>query len=328
MNIYRNINEVPYDANTVITVGTFDGVHLGHKSIISRLNNLAKEQNSRSFIVTLDPHPRIVLAKDDNKKVDIKLLNNLQERLELFEQYGIDNVLVIEFTKEFAKTNSIDFIENMIHKSIGFSHFLIGYDHSFGKDREGDINLLNQIKDRLNFEVEQVEPFLIDDITISSTKIRKAIVDNEISLANSMLGYNYSVSGVVIEGDKRGRTIGFPTANIEINEQYKEYRQIPGNGVYTVQIDILDDNLDNYSQPKTYLGMANIGFRPTFHNDQKLSIEVNIFDFNQDIYSHRVKVHFLHFLRPEKKFNGIEAIISQLNKDKENSLEFLKNNIY
>ena len=324
MNIYRNINEVPYDANTVITVGTFDGVHLGHKAIISRLNQLAKEQNARSFIVTLDPHPRIVLAKDDSRKTEIKLLNNLQDRLELFEQYGIDNVLVIEFTIEFAKTNSIDFIENLIHKQIGFSQFLIGYDHSFGKNREGDINLLNTLKDRLNFEVEQVEPFLIDDITISSTKIRKAITDNDIQCANKMLGYSYYIKGLVMEGDKRGRTIGFPTANIEVNDQY---RQIPGNGVYTVQIDILDDNLDNNSKPNSYYGMANIGYRPTFHNDQKLSIEVNIFDFNQDIYSKVVKVHFLHFLRPEQKFNGIEAIISQLNKDKENSLEFLKNNI-
>lgn len=319
MNIYRNISEVPYDANTVITVGTFDGVHLGHKAIINSLNQLAKEKNARSFIVTLDPHPRIVLAKEDGKKVDIKLLNNLQDRLELFEQYGIDNVLVIEFTKEFAKTSSVDFIENLIHKHIGFSHFLIGYDHSFGKDREGDINLLNQIKDRLNFEVEQVEPFLIDDITISSTKIRKSITENDIQFANSMLGYNYSIGGVVIEGDKRGRTIGFPTANIEINKQYKEYRQIPGNGVYTVKIDFLDDN----SKPNSYFGMANIGFRPTFQNDQRLSIEVNIFDFNQNIYGKEVKVHFLHFLRPEQKFNGIEAIINQLNIDKENSLEFL-----
>jgi riboflavin kinase/FMN adenylyltransferase len=142
-----------------------------------------------------------------------------------------------------------------------------------------------------------------------------------------MLGYNYSVIGAVIEGDKRGRTIGFPTANIEVNDQY---RQIPGNGVYTIQIDViddkLDDNLDNYFQAKKYFGMANIGFRPTFHNDQKLSIEVYIFDFNQDIYSKEVNVHFLHFLRPEQKFNGIEEIISQLNKDKENSLMFLKNN--
>lgn len=319
MNIYRNIDEVKFDLNTVITVGTFDGVHLGHKQIIETLINISNEKKYRNFIVTLDPHPRIVLQKNNPEKSEIKLLNDLEDRLELFENYGIENVLVINFTEDFAKTSPTQFIEELIYSKIGFKHFLIGYDHSFGKDREGDINLLNSIKDRLNFEVTKVEPYLINEDTISSTKIRKAIAENQIQKANSYLGYNYFIKGIVIEGDKRGRQIGFPTANISVEDNYK---LIPPVGVYTVKVEILDEKIDD-AHKNEYFGMANIGYRPTFYDEKKLSIEVNIFDFNSDIYNKEIKVEFLHHLRNEQKFNGIEEIIKQLNLDKQKSIEFL-----
>lgn len=315
MNIYRNIEDIKFDLNTVITVGTFDGVHLGHKQIIETLIYIANEKKYRNFIVTLDPHPRIVLQKNNPEKSEIKLLNNLEDRLQLFESYGIENVLVINFTEDFAKTSPTQFIEDIIYSKIGFKHFLIGYDHSFGKDREGDIHLLNNIKDRLNFEVTKVEPYLINEDTISSTKIRKAIAENQIQKANKYLGYNYFIKGTVIEGDKRGRKIGFPTANIDINDNFK---LIPPVGVYTVKVEIV-----NKLPKSVYFGMANIGFRPTFYDEKKLSIEVNIFDFEEDIYNKEVRVEFLHHLRNEQKFNGIDEIINQLKLDKQKSIELL-----
>jgi len=333
MNIYYNIKDVPYDKNTVITVGTFDGVHLGHKEIIQKLTDLATKTKSRSFIVTLDPHPRIVLNENksntanntdnnsdnsihktsNNQQDEIKLLNDLEDRLKLFEDYGVENVLVINFTKDFAKTSPLSFIEDIIYKNIGFNYFLIGYDHSFGKNREGDINLLLEINDTLNFEIEQVAPLLLDENAISSTKVRKSISNGEIQIANKMLGYDYYIKGFVVEGFKRGRQIGFPTANIEISDKY---RLIPMNGVYVVKLEI-----ENYSTK--LFGMANIGFRPTFDNDKKLTIEINIFDFNQDIYGNKLKVSFIDYIRNEQKFNSIDEIISQLNKDKIHSLEFV-----
>lgn len=330
MNIYYNIKDVPHDPYTVITVGTFDGVHLGHKQIIQNLKNLAIKTKSRSFIVTLDPHPRIVLSDsnsnqnnhnqntNNSKQNEIKLLNDLNDRLKLFEDYGVQNVLVINFTKEFAKTSPLSFIDD-IHKNIGFNYFLIGYDHSFGKNREGDINLLLEIKDKLNFEIEQVAPLLLDENAISSTKVRKSIINGEITIANEMLGYDYFIKGNVVEGFKRGRQIGFPTANIEIKDQY---RLIPKNGVYVVKIEIENDD-----ESSKYFGMANIGFRPTFDNDQNLSIEVNIFDFEQDIYGKKLKISFIDFIRNEQKFNSIDEIIKQLNKDKLLSMELIAKNL-
>lgn len=324
MNIYYNIKDVPFDKNTVITVGTFDGVHLGHKQIIQRLTDLATQNKSRSFIVTLDPHPRIVLSQSigeiNNQQNEIKLLNDLEDRLKLFEDYGVENVLVINFTKEFSKTSPLSFVEDIIYKNIGFNYFLIGYDHSFGKNREGDINLLLEIKDNLNFEIEQVEPLLLNESAISSTKVRKSISNGEIQIANEMLGYDYYIKGKVVEGFKRGRQIGYPTANIEVSDKY---RLIPMNGVYVVRVELESNSINTSENINKFYGMANIGFRPTFDNDKKLSIEVNIFDFNQDVYGKNLKVSFINYIRNEQKFNSIDEIIAQLKKDKEYSLDFI-----
>lgn len=314
MKIYHNIEDVPFDKNTVVTVGTFDGVHLGHQQIINSLVAVAKDKKLRSFIITLDPHPRIVLQNNGDTKSKIRLLNDIDDRIELFKHLGVENVLIINFTKEFAKTPPIEFIKNLIYQKIGFTQFIIGYDHSFGKDREGDINLLNQIKDGLRFDVTQIQPFLLDGQPVSSTKIRTAINEYDLSKANKMLGYDYYVRGIVVNGDKRGRQIGYPTANIQAKNEYK---LIPPNGIYVVEIELV-----LHGKNQKFRGMASIGFRPTFYDDENLCIEVNIFDFDYEIYGSQVIVSFLHFIRKEEKFNTIEDLVKKIDGDKVKSLEY------
>lgn len=310
MNVYSDNSVIELDKNTVVTIGTFDGLHLGHRDIIRHLNKEADKRNARNFVITFEPHPRKVLGYDNG----IKLLTSLEEKKRFFELNGVENLLVVNFTKEFSQLSSAEFVEKWICNKIGVSHIVIGYDHKFGKGRDGDENLLREMGKEKGFTVSTVPPVKFDDITISSTKIRKLIADGEIKFANKLLGHNYTLRGTVVEGAKRGRTIGFPTANIG---NVFEDKLIPKKGVYAVKI-----NIGGIS----YGGVMNIGCRPTFNDTEELMLEVFIFDFDENIYNINVELEFLEYLREEKKFDSKEALVEQLKKDAEIANEIIYNN--
>jgi riboflavin kinase / FMN adenylyltransferase len=308
MNIYNAFKEIDYNKNTVLTVGTFDGVHKGHQMIINRLLECSQKNNQRALLLTIDPHPQIILRREGKKPV--KLLTMINERLKLFEKFGLENVLIIPFTFEFSRTSPEIFVSDYLSSKIGFSKILIGYDHMFGKDREGNEDLLKVLGDKFDFQIEKIDPLNVNALTISSTKIRHALENKQIELANDMLGYNYMVSGTVIRGDGRGAKIGIPTANIQVSH----FKQMPGNGVYLVRTELFG---------KMTYGMANIGIRPTFTENTESILEVNFFDFNKDLYRQEIDIEFLNFLRDEKKFDGLESFLKQLANDKINSLELI-----
>ncbi|MGQ9818314.1 MAG: riboflavin biosynthesis protein RibF [Candidatus Kapaibacteriales bacterium] len=301
MKIFRSIEEIPFNKMRVITAGTFDGVHLGHQKIILRINEIARQIGGKSMIITFDPHPQIVLKKKNLEP--IKLLTTLDERIKLFERNAIDELLVINFTEKFALTPARVYVEEILFNKIGFQKILVGFDHLFGKDREGNINLLQTLSMELGFEVEQISAFILEEIVISSTKIRNALFVNNIELANKLLGYDYFIDGVVVRGDGRGKKLGFPTANIQFDNEYK---LVPSNGVYLVYT-ILGD--------KKYFGMANLGVRPTFETSQRKTLEVYFFDFQEDLYGTNLSLFFKKFIRPEMKFNSIDDLLIQLKND-------------
>lgn len=300
---------LPFDRHSVVTVGTFDGVHCGHRGIIERMkDHRTSDDGRRTVVVTFDPHPQIVLQKPD--RPPIKLLTTIDERCEVFESLGIDVVVVIPFTREFAATSAEQFIRDIIVNGIGVEHMLIGHDHMFGKDRGGDETLLQRLGPECGFTIERVPPLACDDIVVSSTKIRTALREGKIDDANRMLGRSYSVKGRVVRGDGRGRTIGVPTANIQPLDQHK---LMPGNGVYVVTT-VMDD--------KTIVGMANIGTRPTFTDDTMPTLEVHFLDLDADLYDREMTITFRRFLRAEQKFDSKEALLAQLLFDRNQTLEF------
>jgi riboflavin kinase/FMN adenylyltransferase len=311
MNVFRTIEDVQKQDNTVISIGTFDGVHAAHRQIINRVLDLSKQSNSRSFLITFDPHPQEILK---NKTPDIKLLTTTDEKLRIFESLGIENVFVINFTIEFSKTPARDFYEKLIYCKIGISNLVIGYDHLFGKDRQGDFKMLTELGNELGFNVHRVEEIDIDGGAVSSSRIRKYLAQGEIEKANKLLGYEYSMEGTVIEGDKVGRELGYPTANLK---PLKENKVIPGNGIYAVKV-----KHDN----KEYFGMMSIGVRPTLTDGTKFAAEVNIFDFDKNIYGENIQVSFLTRLRDEKKFESKEELLKNISKDKSDTLNFIKQN--
>ncbi len=308
MNVYRNIDEIKKNADTVVTIGTFDGVHLAHRQIIDKVIELSKQNNSRSFIVTFEPHPQEVLK---NKTPDIKLLTTIDEKLRLFEKSGIENVLIINFTQEFSRTHAKDFYENFIIGKIGITHLVVGYDHLFGRDREGDFETLKKLGEEFKFEVHRVEEIDIDGKPVSSSRIRNYFANGEIEKANALLGYEYSFDGIVVEGDKVGRTIGFPTVNLK---QVKENKVLPNDGIYCVRA-----SFDN----EEYFGMMYIGYRPTLSEGTVRALEVNLFDFDKNLYGEKITVSFLKKLRDDIRFNSKKELIEQIKKDKEDSLKFL-----
>lgn len=308
MKIFRGFDEIGKDKNTVISVGTFDGVHRAHRQIIEKVIELANASNLRSLIVTFDPHPQEVLK---TKVPDIKLLSTTDEKLKHFERLGIENVLVINFTMVFSKTSAHDFYEKLVCGEIGLRDIVVGYDHGFGHDREGNLKLLYELGKELDFSVHRVEEIDIDGAPLSSTRIRKHLSEGEIEKANALLGYEYSFEGIVVEGDKMGKALGYPTANLK---PLAENKAMPKDGVYCVKAD---------AGNQTYYGMMNIGFRPTMTEGVRRMIEVNIFDFEGDIYGEKLNISFLKRLRDEKKFDTKAELIDQIKRDKEDTLIFL-----
>ena len=292
----------------IITIGTFDGVHLGHKSILEKMKNATQNNQYESLVLTFFPHPRMVLQQDSS----IKLLNTIDEKATLLEKFGIDNLIIHPFDEAFSNLSAEEFVKNILVDKLNIHKIIIGHDHRFGKNRTADINDLIAFGKKYSFEVEQINAHEIDEIAISSTKIRKALIEGNIKLANQYLGYSYYISGKVVEGNKIGRTIGYPTANIQINENYK---LLPKNGVYVVSSEI--DNV-------LYFGMMNIGKNPTIgENDQ--SIEVHFFNLNEDIYNKNLQILILEHIREEQKFNSLSELQAQLDKDKLFSLNYIQN---
>lgn len=308
MNVYKDISQVSRNEKTAVTIGTFDGVHLAHRQVIDKVITLSKQNNSRSFIVTFEPHPQEVLR---SKTPDIKLLTGIDEKLRLFEQTGIDNVLVINFTEEFSKTQPGEFYEKYIYGKIGLSDLVIGYDHLFGRNREGDFQTLLDLGRQFSFSVNRVAEIDIEGTPVSSTRIRHALAEGKIEEANMLLGYEYSFDGIVVEGDKVGRTIGYPTVNLKA---VKENKVMPGDGIYCVKVSHGND---------IYYGMMYHGLRPTLSEGVIRALEVHIFDFDKTIYGEKLTISFLTRLRDDKKFDSKEELIEQINTDKENSLKFL-----
>ncbi len=311
MKLFRDFEEIEFNPNTIVTLGTFDGVHKGHRKVISQLLEIAEKENLRPILITFDPHPQITLQKEGRPPV--RLLTNINERVNTLRNVGLPNVLIITFSYEFSQTPAEVFIEDYLCKKIGLKKILIGYDHMFGKNRGGDSDLLDKLSTELNFEVERIDALIEGEIAISSTKIRAALQESKVEIANEMLGYDYFIEGNVVQGEGRGKTIGFPTANIVPPDKHK---LMPGNGVYFVSSQI---------DGKKVFGMANIGIRPTFTNDLHTTLEVHFLDFDQDLYGKSLFVSFHKFLRNEKKFSSAAELIEQIEKDKEIALELQRN---
>ncbi len=301
-----HLHEVEWQSNSVVTVGTFDGVHEGHKSLIRKVVGKAEARGARSVVVSFDPHPREILNSGEKQ---IRLLTSLEERSEILGELGVDELVIIPFDRDFSLLTAEEFIRDVIYQKIGVSEFIIGYDHQFGRNREGTIETVQELGKNLGFDVHIVEAHEVEEVTVSSTSVRKALSgEGDVKLAWSFLGRPYKLTGYVSHGDKRGKQLGFPTANIQPDHPKKI---IPYRGVYAVNIEI---------EEKQWRGMMNIGVRPTFDGTDKETLEVNIFDFDRNIYGMPVAVYFLERIRDEKKFNGKDELIAQLNEDKERCL--------
>lgn len=306
MKIYNDLSEYISINKTFVTIGTFDGVHIGHQKVIKNLVRKAKKKNANSVLLTFFPHPRMVLQKG----FDIKLINTIDERIKLLEKIGLDILIIHEFSKKFAKKSALDFVRNMLVNKLNISKLIIGYDHQFGKNREGDFEQLQEFGHTYDFKVKEIPQQDINNIAVSSTKIRKAIENGEINKANSYLGYNFMLTGEVVKGKNLGEKIGFPTANLFIKESYK---LIPKSGSYVVKSVIANE---------TVFGMMNIGYRPTIKGKYQ-TIEIHFFDFKEDLYGENIQVDVLAFLRNEQEFESVEALKNQLARDKIKSLAII-----
>ncbi|MCJ7552795.1 MAG: riboflavin biosynthesis protein RibF, partial [Ignavibacteriaceae bacterium] len=281
MQIFRNLSDVQFDKNTVLTLGTFDGIHLGHQQIISAVVDKAKQDGIRSFVLTFDPHPRKVLSKDDK----VYLLSSLDEKVKIFEALGVEDLFVVNFTKEFSQLSPEDFIKKYLIDGIGLGEIVIGYDHHFGKGRGGNVDILRSIGKEKNFSTTVIPSYSLEDKIINSTKVRNALMEGDVALAAKMLGRLYKFSGTVIHGDKRGRALGYPTANIELETKEK---LLPLIGIYAVKV-----RLANLS----YNGLLSIGKRPTFYIDGEVVSEVYIYDFDKQIYDEKITIELVERLR-------------------------------
>ncbi|MFC6098291.1 bifunctional riboflavin kinase/FAD synthetase [Flavobacterium qiangtangense] len=306
MNIFNKIQDFKSNSPTTVTLGTFDGVHLGHKKIIERLTQHSPDKH-QSLVLTFFPHPRMVLQE----KSDIKLLNTIEEKAELLEKAGLQNLIIHPFDQSFSQLSAEEFVKEILVNQFNVGKIIIGHDHRFGKNRSADIHDLIAFGQKYHFDVEQISAQEIDEVSISSTKIRNALQDGNIHLANEYLGYNYFLTGIIVKGKQLGRTIGFPTANLKIEEDYK---LIPQNGVYVVK---------SFINEKEVFGMMNIGTNPTV-GGQTQTIETNFLDFSDDLYDKKLKIELLHRIRSEEKFASLEALKEQISKDKIATQEYIK----
>jgi len=306
MRIFRDIDQLPAFFNPVVSIGSFDGVHLGHREILRLMTTRASETDGETVLLTFWPHPRMVLQPEDDS---LRLLNTVEEKIEVLERSGLDNLIILPFTLEFSKMDYKDFIVEILVNKLHVKSLVIGHDHHFGKNREGNFAQLQAYGPVYHFELIQLDPIQIDGQALSSSLIRNALDRHDISYVNQMLGYEYPVTGTVVEGRKRGRELGYPTANISIAEKFK---LLPGDGIYAVEVDYEGNALR---------GMASIGYNPTF-NDTGKTLEVNLFDFGKQIYGEKITIKFLLFLRKEIKFATKEELVQQLGADKRNTLDF------
>lgn len=306
MKLFHSINDFHSTKKTILTLGTFDGVHIGHKKILERITQNTENGKYESLVLTFFPHPRMVLQE----KSEIKLLNTIPEKSKLLEATGIENLVIHPFNESFSRLTAEEFVHSILVDQFHIHKIIIGHDHRFGRNRTANIDNLIAFGAEYGFEVEQISAQEIQDVSVSSTKIRKALQDGNMDLANEYLGYTYFLTGDVVKGKQLGRTIGFPTANIQIEEEYK---LIPKNGVYIVK---------TFIDQKEVFGMMNIGFNPTV-NGQKQTIEVNLFDFDADIYGQKLEISLLKYLREEQKFESVDLLKEQLNRDKKTALEFV-----
>ncbi|HEY4155515.1 MAG TPA: bifunctional riboflavin kinase/FAD synthetase [Puia sp.] len=302
MQVYRNTDSLPDFHNAVVTIGTFDGVHSGHQQVITQMKQEAARILGESVIITFDPHPRTVVDINSG----IRLINTTEEKTELLSGKGIDNLVIIPFTEKFARLSAEDYISRFLVRYFHPHTIIIGYDHHFGKGRTGNYQLLNKMAGTYHYQLKEIPAHVLDSISVSSTRVREAISLGDMETANTLLGYTYFFSGTVQEGNKLGRSIGFPTANLQVADSFK---LLPGDGVYAVDV-ILEDEPE-----RRFKAMMNIGYRPTVDGSRKV-IEVNIFDFDRMIYGRTVKVFVRKFLRPEQRFSGLEELKAQLGEDR------------
>jgi len=307
MKIYSNIQDFPRINNAVVTIGSFDGVHMGHQKILKRLRESANDIGGETVILSFFPHPRMILHPEDS---NIKMITTIDERSELLEKHQIDHLIITPFTRDFSNLSPEEYIKQVLVDQIGIKRIVVGYDHRFGKDRQGCLDDLQRLGPECGFEVEEISEQDINDVAVSSTRIRKAILAGDVKTAREFLGYPFRITGKVVKGDQLGRKLGYPTANLFVEQPYK---LIPSDGIYAVTVLI---------NGKEYQGMCYIGSRPTI-NGMRRNIEVNIFDFDEDIYWMNIRLNFLHFIRGDAKFDSLEDLSVQIGKDKEAVLRLL-----
>jgi len=312
LKIFHSINDFQVATGktikkTVLTLGTFDGVHFGHKKILEKVTQNTENDKYESLVLTFFPHPRMVLQEDS----DIKLLNTIEEKIQLLDEIGIQNLVIHPFDEKFSRLTAEEFVKNILVNQFHIHKIIIGHDHRFGRNRTADIEDLKAFGKQYDFEVEEISAQEIKEVSVSSTKIRHALIDGNVALANEYLGYNYSLTGIITQGKQLGRTIGFPTANLKLEENFK---LIPQNGVYIVKSIIAS---------KTVFGMMNIGFNPTVDGKNQ-TIEINYFDFNEDLYGQKITVSILERIRSEQKFDSVTLLKEQLEKDKNTALAYFK----
>lgn len=308
MLVIRNLQSLPDLTGCVVTIGTFDGVHHGHCAIIDRITEEAKKRNGKSVIITFYPHPRQIITPGS----PVYHLNTLEEKLSKLQARGVDVVVVVPFSREFSDISAEDYVRTFLIEKFHPAVIVFGYDHKFGKNRTGDIHLLKSIAGGYAIHVEEIPAHIIDSLTVSSSKIRAFLLEGIIDSANELLGYNYALTGPVVKGDQIGRTLGFPTANIFVEDSYK---LIPANGVYVVRVVMKQ-------HPGEYFGLLSIGTRPTF-NKTESRVEVHILDFNESIYGETITIQFLHFLRKDKKFDSATSLVEAMHADKQQALTYL-----
>jgi riboflavin kinase / FMN adenylyltransferase len=309
MKVHYDIEQLPAFRNAVITIGTFDGVHMGHRQIIDRLKAQAEAINGETVIITFHPHPRKIVS---STILGIRLINTLNEKIELLRHLGINHVVVVPFTEAFANQPAEEYVKKFLVEKFHPHTIIIGHDHRFGKERSGDYLLLEKMAAEYNYQLHEIPKQVLDEIAISSTIIRQSLLDGKIEVADKLLGYEFFFTGIVVHGNKLGRKLGYPTANLKVPDEEKI---IPGNGIYAV-----------YAKPEDSAerlkAMMSIGFRPTVDGKQRV-IEVNIFDFDEEIYGQHLKVYVKKYLREEVKFDGLEALVKQIDQDKIDSLKIL-----